>query len=97
MILLFGMQFFNVARALPETDKERKKLPRAYICNVIYTQVGKPFYDWVQKQVDARHKKVTDERNMNIELDPEIAAIFKASTAVSGKFFLLHILYLYLT
>ena len=30
-------------RALPEDLKERKKMPRAYIANVIYTLIGDPF------------------------------------------------------
>ena len=85
-ILKFGQQYIDVNKALPIVPKEVDKLPRAYICNVIYTVAGKPFKDWVEIQVNVRHKKVTDERNMNIEMDPEIAAIYKASTAVSGKF-----------
>ena len=31
----------------------------------------------------ARHKKVADERNLNIAMDAEIAKIYQASTAVS--------------
>jgi small-conductance mechanosensitive channel len=37
----------------------------------------------VNEQADIRHKKVADERNMNIMMDPEIARIYQASTAVS--------------
>ena len=48
--------------------------------------VGKPFYDWVDGKVEERNKKVISEANMGIEMDPDIAAIFKASTAVSGKY-----------
>ena len=53
-----------------------------YIANVIYTIVGEAFATWVHRQVDARHKRVREEEGM-IELDPEIAAIYQRSTAVS--------------
>ena len=33
--------------------------------------------------MDARHQKVAEEKNLNIEMDPEIAKIYQASTAVS--------------
>ena len=59
---------------------------------MIYTLVGKPFKEWVDAQVDIRLQKVTDDRNMSIMLDPEIAAIYKASTSVSGKFLPVYIL-----
>ena len=85
-MLSFGARYPIVGESLPAVEGEILKLPRDYVANVIHTQVGKPFSDWVNEQVNARHKKVADTRNMNIELDPEIAAIFRASTAVSGKF-----------
>ena len=61
-------------------------MPRQYLANIVYTVVGKPFYDWVDGKIEERNKKVINEANMGIEMDPEIAAIFKASTAVSGKY-----------
>ena len=75
----------EVMRALPVIDKEIRKLPRSYIANVIYTIVGDKFNDWVQEKVRARNEKVADDHDMNIDLDPEIAEIFKKSTSVSGK------------
>jgi len=48
--------------------------------------VDKPFYDWVDAKVEERNNKVISEANMGIEMDPEIAAIFKASTAIRGKY-----------
>ena len=71
-------------RALPDILREREKLQREYLGNVIYTIVGKPFQTWVDKQVASRNEKVTQKKDQ-IELDPEIAEIFKASQAVSGK------------
>ena len=34
--------------ALPEPKKEILKLPRAYLCNVLYTMLGEPFSEWVK-------------------------------------------------
>ena len=73
-------------RAFPEVMKEILKFPRAYIGNVIHTLVGKPFADWVKKQIDLRNEKVKEEKDMMIEMDPEIARIFRQSTSVSGKY-----------
>ena len=69
-MLAFGNNFDHVREALPTEEKEVLKLPRQYIINVIYTIVGPPFGNWVNNRVNARHQKVTDDRNMNIELDP---------------------------
>ena len=54
--------------------------------NVIYTVVGEPFEKWVKNKIQERNERVTSNANMLIELDPEVAKIFKASTAVSGKY-----------
>lgn len=60
-------------------------MPRAYIGNVIYTKVGEPFKKWVDEQINKRNRKIVEDKDMVIEMDPEIARIFKASTSVSGK------------
>ena len=80
----FAKGYPEAMRALPEVEKETLKMPRQYLCNVIYTVVGMPFKKWVAERVDLRHKKIAEDRNMNIHLDPEIAAIFRASNAVSS-------------
>ena len=84
-MLTFGFKYDPVQDALPIVEKEVLKLPRQYVANVIHTLVGQDFVSWVNEQVNTRHKKVADDRNMNIELDPEIARIYQASQAVSGK------------
>ena len=70
-------------RALPLSIPEIKKLPRQYIANIISTIVGKPFDDWIERIVNQRHVKRAEKGNMNISMDPEIARLFLASTAVS--------------
>ena len=76
----------EVMKALPVGHKEIEKLPRQYLANIIHTLVGKPFQQWISTRVKARHEQMTKKKDMLIELDPDIEAIFKASTAVSGKF-----------
>ena len=48
--------------------------------------LGSTFTDWVGEQIQARNEEVTDKKEMNIELDEDIAAAFKASTSVSREF-----------
>ena len=45
-ILDFGLSFQAVVNALP-VIREIRKMPRAYVCNVIYTLIGVPFKEWV--------------------------------------------------
>ena len=75
----------NVMQALPIVKRERDKLPRAYIANVIFTITGAPFVKWIEKQVNERNAKIQREADM-IEMDSQIAAIYQASTAISGKY-----------
>lgn len=74
----------NVMKALPVVKRERDKLPRAYLANVIFTIAGEPFVKWIEKQVNERNAKLLREADM-IEMDSQIAAIYQASTAISGK------------
>ena len=73
----------DVQMSLPAAPREIEKLPRQYIANVIHTLVGKPFESWVNQQVEIRNDKITIEKDQ-VEMDPEIAAIYLASTSVSG-------------
>ena len=73
----------EVMRAFPSEEQEREKLPRQYIINVIYTLVGEEFRTWVDKLVDERHEEIIEKRDLYIEMDPEIAAIYNKSKAVS--------------
>ena len=64
---------------------EIPRLPKEYIANVAFTVLGKPFGDWVKGQIELRNYKITTDKQLNIDLDPELAAAFNASTAVSSK------------
>ena len=65
-----------VAKALPVEPREVEKLPRSYLANVIYTIVGTPFRDWVDKAIQARNDKIVEEQNLAINMDPDIFAAF---------------------
>ena len=73
-------------KCLPMVEHEIEKLPRQYIANVIYTVEGDPFAEWVEERITQRNYKIVNSKDMLIEMDPEIMSIFKASTAVSGKY-----------
>lgn len=45
-ILDFGLSYKVVEDALP-IIREIRKMPREYICNVIYTLVGEDFKEWM--------------------------------------------------
>ena len=50
------------------------------------TVLGDVFTDWVSEKIEERNEEVRNKKDMNIELDPDIAAAFKASTSVSREF-----------
>ena len=62
-----------------------KKLPKQWIVNVAYSVLGDTFSFWVKEQIEQRNTLIADKGNLLIELDPEVAAAFHASTAVSRK------------
>ena len=53
-ILDFGLSYKLVEDALP-IIREIRKMPREYICNVIYTLVGDEFKEWMMKRVKERN------------------------------------------
>ena len=84
-MLGFAQQHPQISQYLPAIQREIEKMPRHYIANVIYTVVGDAFQDWVSEQIDARNEKIKAEQDIMIEMDPEYAAIFKASQSISGE------------
>ena len=64
------------------------RLPRYWIGNILFSVVGQPISDFVNKAIKERNDKVAENRNLIIELDPAIAEAFKKSLNVSSKSFL---------
>ena len=57
---------------------------------MIYTVVGPRFQIWVQECIKQRDEKLTEDRNLNLELDPQVASFFSQSTSVSSKCYILN-------
>ena len=67
-------------------EREIKKMPKQYVVNVCYKIIGHPFEIWVKKRITDRNAKVEEKRNLLIEVDPKIAAVFQNSTYSSCKY-----------
>ncbi len=46
------------------------------MANVIYYVCGEEFDQWIAKTIEARNNKITEERDLLIEMDPEVAKVF---------------------
>jgi hypothetical protein len=66
-------------------QKELRRLPKQFIVNIASTVIGRLFDDWVKVQITTRNLKIAKEQDLHIEVDPEIAEIFRQSTSVSSK------------
>ena len=73
----------EVKNALPDKDSEIRKFPKPYLCDLIYTIVGDNFKQWVRANIENRNQKIAVAGNLNIAMDPAVAAAFLASSAVS--------------
>ena len=40
----------------------------------------------MKNQIDIRHEKVADKKDLMIQMDPDIAKVFRESTAISSKY-----------
>ena len=91
-----GLKHKDVEKYLPET-RDRNRLPRDWILNVIYTVAGPKFKEWVEKKCVERNDTMRDKRGLIINMTPSIAEIFSASTSVSSKyhnFFIKNVIFL---
>lgn len=71
-------------RHLPDS-KDIPRLPRQWLINVCYTVVGEQFAAWVNRLVEARNAERAQEKELMIDLDPEVAQVFRSSTHVSTR------------
>ena len=84
-MLDFARAYPQVYMVLPSIEREIKKCHREFIANIIYTIVGQPFKDWVASVADARNEKIIADQDLQINMDPQIFAVFQASSAVSTQ------------
>ena len=83
-ILDFGLGYPAVVNALPVL-REIRKMPRAYVCSVIYTLVGMPFKTWVDSRCNDRNQELAVKQDLLIKLDEKVAKAFLSSTNISRK------------
>ena len=57
--------------------------PASTLADILTSLIGAPFFDWVNQRIDQRNAEVIQEKNLAINMDPEVAKAFHASTAVS--------------
>ena len=74
-IMKFLADFEEIYKFLP-IDKEIKRLPKQFIVNIAYSIIGQQFSKWVKERINERNSKLTIEKNLNIEMDPDIARAF---------------------
>ena len=67
-------------------QQEIRKVSKEWICNICATVLGGVFSGWVRNRIEERNSAVRENKNLNIDADPEIAAAFRASTKVSRKY-----------
>lgn len=69
----------------PDLEKERARLPKQFIVNVLATLTGDSFAHWVKDQVISRNLKRAREADKFIEVDKEIFEAFNKATSISRK------------
>jgi len=74
----------DIDNYLPD-KQELHKISREFICNVCATVLKNIFTDWIKEQIEERNEEMKEKKDMNIELDPDIAAAFHASSSVSRR------------
>ena len=77
-------------------SKEICKLPKQFVLNVLYAVIGDSFSNYISLKVHARNEKVAAERDIMINVDPELAAAFNNATHISCKYSFTHLYSLYI-
>jgi hypothetical protein len=49
--------------------KEAYRLRKQVIVNIASSIIGEPFMSWVKERIEIRNQKVTEKRNMLVEVD----------------------------
>ena len=64
---------------------EINKVSKEWLCNVCATILKGMFTGWVKNRIEERNEKIALEKGLMIQLTPEAAAAFQASTKTSRK------------
>ena len=63
--------------------RESLRVKKAFIVNVAAYTIGDRFKDWVRMKTHERHARVTKEKNLTMDMDPEVYKAFRNSKQVS--------------
>ena len=66
-------------------QQEIHKVSKEWVCNVCATILKGMFSGWVKNRIEERNEAVRKNKNIDIAMDPEVAAAFRDSTRVSRK------------
>ena len=47
--------------------------------------IGQEFAEWVREKIEARHERLIEKQDLNIEIAPEILEVIKDSNAISTQ------------
>ena len=78
-IAAFVNQYGSVGDYLPDGG-EIKKVPKQWIANICHSVLKNVFAEWVKNQVEKRNKELVKQKGLLIDMDPDMAAAFQAST-----------------
>ena len=56
-----------------------------WIINVCAFVIKAPFSEWARYVAEQRNVKMAEKRDLNIDIDPDLLAVFNASTAISTQ------------
>ena len=73
----------NLKAYVPDDLKERARLPKQWIVNLVTALTGGNFEEWVMSQINARNVRVTIKADKFIEVDKDIAAVFNTASSIS--------------
>ena len=66
--------------------QELEKLPKQWLCNVIYSTDELNFAQWVKRRILERNQGIVKQKKLAINMDKDVMQAFLNSTAVSSKF-----------
>ena len=70
----------------PEKREEKERLPRSFIINVLFSLVGAPIKERIQKRILERNQRLVEKQNIGLQLDDEVREAFLRSTQVNVSF-----------
>ena len=73
----------NLKEYVPSDPKERARLPKQWVVNILSVLTGGDFDKWVLSKINDRNQARAIKADKLVDLDPEIAEIFNNSTAIS--------------